>query len=214
MEKNKTLTIAEKVKACAMTLIGTGIFSQGTLYFKEQSNYNIPRILYPVYTTLGNKGLAVAMVILGLVLIYFGFTKWKNHGGKVITLGAITGFFLVLFFSILLLTGNKKTTSDDLIKASDERQSKGIEDMKAMEKPDFGDAAYDKLFDDFEVLLAKYKDANQNKDEKAVALLQKDFEAWGQQANILMQKLKTIPEKQQFSLYTGKLVMQWRDINP
>lgn len=35
MEKNKTLTVAEKVKVGAITLIGAGIFSQGTLYFRE-----------------------------------------------------------------------------------------------------------------------------------------------------------------------------------
>ena len=213
MEKNKTLTLAEKIKACAMTLIGTGIFSQGTLYFKEQSSYNIPRILYPVYTTLGNKGLAVAMIVLGLALIYFGFARWKNHGGKVVTLGAITGVFLVGFFSILLLTG-KKTTSDDLIKDSDERYSKAMEEMKTMERPDFDDAQYDKHFDNFESLLTKYKQANQAKDTTAVALLQKDFEAWNLQSNELMQKLEAIKDKQRMALYNGKLVMQWQAVNP
>jgi hypothetical protein len=101
MEKSKIVNMAEKVKAIAITFIGAGIFSQGTLYFKEQASYNIPRILYPVFELLGNKGLAVAMLILGLALLFWGYTKWKNFAGKagVFAVMAIASF--AIFFSIL-----------------------------------------------------------------------------------------------------------------
>lgn len=49
MENNKAIQTAERIKSAAIGFIGAGIFSQGTLYFQPQSNYNIPRILYPVF---------------------------------------------------------------------------------------------------------------------------------------------------------------------
>ncbi|WAC42585.1 hypothetical protein [Pedobacter sp. SL55] len=210
MENNKTVNLAEKAKAIAITLIGAGIFSQGTFYFKAQNSYNIPRILYPVFELLGHVGLAVAMLFLGLALVYWAYTKWKNGNGKPNIFGMIAVAAFGLFFAILLITGNKKTTTEELMKASEEARAKGIEKIQATDKPDFGIPEVDAHFAAFEKLLQEYKAAYKNENEHEMAAKQNAFIEWNKKSAELMQKLQTPEQKQQFSQYLGKLSMQWQ----
>lgn len=210
MENNKTISLAQKAKAVAITLIGAGIFSQGTFYFKEQNTYNIPRILYPVFELLGHVGLAVAMLILGLLLIFWAYNKWKNGNGKPSIFGIIVVAAFGLFFAILLLTSNKKTSAAELIKASEENKAKGIEKMQATDKPDFGIPEVDAHFAAFEKLFEEYKAAYKNENEHEIAAKQNAFIAWNKKSAELMQKLQTPEQKQQFAQYLGKLSLQWQ----
>ena len=104
MEENKTLIFLEKVKTLAIGLVGSGIFSQGLFYFKEQSSYNIPRILYPIYKLFGNKGLALGMLVLGIALLYFGYFRWKklqeNSNFYKISCSVFVILFVFLSFNI------------------------------------------------------------------------------------------------------------------
>ncbi|WP_231426398.1 hypothetical protein [Pedobacter sp. Leaf250] len=212
MEDNKTVQTAEKIKAAAMGFIGAGIFSQGTLYFRPQSSYNVPRILYPVFELLGNKGLAVAMIILGLLLLYFGFSKWKKFNGSLSVFSLIGGVSLALFFSILLLTGKKQQSTQEILNASNQDREKAIAGMQAMDKPDFGNKAIDNHFVIFEISLKHYKEAVLRKDDTAVEASQAAFAKWNERASALMLKLPTIAEKQQMALYVGKLNMKWQEV--
>jgi len=209
---NKTVSTAEKVKAIAIAFIGSGIFSQATFYFKEQASYNIPRILYPVFQLLGNKGLAIAMLILGLVLIFWGYKKWKNYDGKVGIFGLATVLSFVVFFSILFLTGNKKATSKTLIKTSEEKRQEGIEKMKAMDKPDFGNKEIDQYFADFNALIKERKEAVDNKDQNKIDSATVKYDTLSEKYPTLIQKLEKPEQKQQFALYNGKLSILWEEI--
>lgn len=212
MENNKTIGLAEKIKAIAITFIGAGIFSQGTFYFKEQSSYNIPRILYPVFELLGNKGLAVAMLILGLGLVYWGYSKWKKQDGKIGVFALIAVVSFATFFAILFFTGTKKTTTEELIKKSDETRAKGIEKMKEMDEPDLGNEEVRQHFANFEMLLQERKKAFNEKNQEAIKASDEAYRSWAVQSAPLIQKLTTPKEKQDFALYLGKLSMKWSDI--
>lgn len=211
MENNNTATIGEKIKAVAITFIGAGIFSQGTFYFQEQNSYNVPRILYPVFELLGNVGLAVAMLILGLALVYWGYTKWKNAGSKagIFALIAIAAF--AIFFAILFMA-NKPASSEELMQSSEENRQKGIEKMAAMDKPDFGNAEVEQQFAAFETLLQQRKKAFSDKNEQAIKASDEAYIKWTEQSAPLIQKLETPKQKQEFALYLGKLGMKWQEI--
>jgi len=211
MDSNRTVSIAEKIKAIAISFIGAGILSQGTIYFKAQTNYNIPRVLYPVFELLGNKGLAVAMLILGLLLILWAYTKWKNEGSKPGVFALITVLSFGIFFSILFFTG-KKATTEDLMRSSEERRAEGIEKMKAMEEPDFNNAEIKQHFANFNSLLKQREEATKNEDEVVQKKVDDDFNVWNEKSAVLIQKLETPVQKQQFALYLGKLSMQWQAV--
>lgn len=212
MENNKAANIGEKIKAVAITFIGAGIFSQGTFYFKEQASYNIPRILYPIFEFLGNVGLAVSMLILGLALVFWAYTKWKNTNGTTGIFGVVTLASFAIFFSILFFTGTKKTTTEELIKKSEENREKGIEKINSAEKPDFGNAEIEQHFSDFETILQQYKTAKKDKIEPAIVKAESDFMKWGEKSAVLIQTLKTPKEKQEFALYLAKLSMKWQEV--
>lgn len=212
MENNKTVNIAEKIKAIAITFIGAGIFSQGTFYFKEQSSYNIPRILYPVFEFLGNVGLAVAMLILGLTLVFWAYRKWKNSAGKSGIFGLVALASFGVFFSILFFTANKKVSTEELMKISEENRAKGIENIEAAEKPDFGKPEIDKHFKAFEILLKEYATAYKVENEHEIVVKESAYMDWNKDSAVLMQKLETPDQKQQFALYLGKLAMKWQGV--
>lgn len=212
MENNRIVYKVEKVKAGALAFIGAGFFSQGTIYFKEQSSYHIPRILYPFYKVFGHIGLAVAMLVLGLALIYWGYTKWKKHDGKMGVFGLIVVISLVVFFGILSFTGTKKTTTEELIKNSDETRAKGIEKMKEMDEPDLGNEDVKQHFANFNSILKQREHANKNEDQVAFVKSEDAFNAWNEKSAVLIQKLKTPEQKQQFALYIGKLTLKWQEV--
>lgn len=212
MEDNNRINSAEKVKAAAITFIGAGIFSQGTFYFKEQASYNVPRILYPVFKLLGNVGLAVTMLALGVALVYWGYTKWKNFAGKTGVFSIIAVASFVVFFSILFLTAPKKVSTVDLIKASDERRAKEIEKINSAEKPAFGKPEIDAHFASFEKLLQEYSIAFKNKNEQEISAKEKAYMDWSEKSAGLIQKLETPEQKQQFALYLAKLSMKWQEV--
>ncbi|KQN38967.1 hypothetical protein ASE92_06010 [Pedobacter sp. Leaf41] len=212
MENNKEIQTAEQLKSAAIGFIGAGIFSQGTLYFQPQSNYNIPRILYPVFIYLGNTGLAVTMVLLGLALLFFGLKKWMGHGGKIGLYALVSLASLALFFSILIFTGKKKTSTEELVKTSEENRQKGIEKINAMEKPDFGNPEVDQHFASFEILLQEYSTAFKNKSKAEIAAKEKAYMDWSSKSAGLIQKLNTPEQKQQFALYLAKLSMKWQEV--
>ena len=211
MENNNTANIGEKIKAVAITFIGAGIFSQGTFYFQEQNSYRIPRILYPVYELFGNTGLAISMLILGLALVYWAYSKWKSTGIKagIFAIVAIAAF--AIFFSILFFTG-KKATPEKLMQSSEESRAKGIEKINAAEQPDFGNPEVDAHFAAFEKLLQEYKAAKENKNAAEITAKETAFMDWNENSADLLQTLKTPAQKQQFALYLAKLSMKWQAV--
>lgn len=212
MEDNNRISFAEKVKAAAITFIGAGIFSQGTFYFKEQASYNVPRILYPVFKLLGNVGLAVTMLILGLALIYWGYTKWKKYAGKTGVFSLIVLASFAIFLSILFFTGKKKTSTEELMKTSEENRQKGIDKINAMEKPDFGNPEVDQHFAAFETLLQEYSTAFKSKNNAEIEAKESAYMDWSSRSAGLIQKLETPEQKQEFALYLAKLSMKWQEV--
>lgn len=211
MENNKTANIAERIKAIAITFIGAGIFSQGTFYFKEQSSYNVPRILYPIFELLGNVGLAVSMLILGSGLVFWGYARWKKAPARASVFGLITLASFAVFFSILFFTGNKRASPEELVKTADENSAKLIKKINAAEQPDFGKPEIDTHFAAFEILLKEYSTAFKNKNEQEIAVKERAYIDWNKNSTMLLQKLETPEQKQQFALYLSKLSMRWQE---
>lgn len=211
MENNNRINIAERIKAVAISFIGAGIFSQGTFYFKEQTSYNVPRILYPVFKLLGNVGLAVTMLILGLALVYWAYTKWKNTAAKPGVFGLIAVASFAIFFSILFFAG-KKATPEELAKSSEESRAKGIEKINSAEQPDFGKPEIDAHFDAFEKILKEYQAIYKSKNEQEIAAMESAYMSWSEKSAGLIQTLKTPKQKQEFALYLAKLSMKWQEV--
>ena len=97
MFKPKTVNIAQKVESLAFGFVGVFFFSMGTSYFQERFIYRMPTILTPVFNIFGNIGLAIALMIVGGGIIYYGYTKWKSASPKksiyliLATIGAVIG---------------------------------------------------------------------------------------------------------------------------
>ncbi|MCZ4245924.1 hypothetical protein [Pedobacter punctiformis] len=152
------------------------------------------------------------MIILGLGLLYFGFAKWKKNSGNAGIYGVIGLASLAVFFAVLLLAVNKKTSTADLMKKSEETRNKAIASIKEMDKPDFGNKEIDNHFTTFQTNLKQYKDAVAQKDTQAIKMKEEEYTKWNEQSVVLMQQLNTAEEKQKMALYLGKLGMEWQEI--
>jgi hypothetical protein len=115
---NKTLTILEQCKSIAIALVGAGMAGKGITYFSPRLSYDVPRILLPVFKILGNTGLAVSMLLLGLVLLTWSYFRWKKNNGKQVQWALIAGLLSVIIITGVYILGNKQTgitTATDLL---------------------------------------------------------------------------------------------------
>ena len=209
MEKEQLVKGAEKVKAFAMGLIGVCFASMGASYFEEQAVYRVPRILLPVYDTLGNVGLAVAMIILGLALIGYGYFKWKKYSQKGIIYLVLAAPALAI--GIYLATSFGAFKDKDERMSPDERRNAQIEDIRNMDKPDFKNEKIEKFLAEFDGLLQNYKAKIQAKDEEGINAAIEAHGEWLSRSAEIMSELKTGDEKYELSAYMAQLGLKWHD---
>jgi hypothetical protein len=213
MEENKTLHTINKIKALAIGFIGAGIFAQGVFSFKALPSYQVPRILSIVYDTFGHIGLAIGMVLLGGGLFFYGYSIWKKTGGKLMLFRLLIVLFMFVFAFIIFFTsksGSRIATADEM-KAAEENRLKGVDNMMQMDQPNFNNPEIDKFFSEFDGLYAKYEENTKSKDKAAIKQSQNDYVAWLTKSGTLMTNL-SIEQKQQMSLFVGKLNMKWQKL--
>ncbi|TDX86318.1 hypothetical protein [Epilithonimonas xixisoli] len=174
-QENKTLSIAEKVKALAMGLIGSFFFTWGLTYFQEQSEYRVPRILIPVFELFGNIGLAIGLLILGLGLMFFAYKKFTEYGGKPIIMLILLPVLVISSFMISKSTQNtdKRTTEE---KIESIREKANVQNDK-MERPKMDNQKANDFLDKREKLLAEMTKAKNSQDEATFKKLESQF--WG-----------------------------------
>lgn len=112
--KEATLISTEKIKSFAIAIIGAGIFSTGTTYFAEQSSYRVPRILFPIFEYFGNIGLAVGMIIMGVLLLYYSYRKFTKHKGKPFIIIAGQIMMIISFYLIISYDQSKTEPSIEI----------------------------------------------------------------------------------------------------
>lgn len=151
------------------------------------------------------------MLIFGLALIYWGYTKWKNFNGNIIVFAGIAVGSFALFFAILFAS-SKPANAKDLMKQADDNRAKDIEKINSAEKPDFGKPEVEKHFTDFETILQQYKKAKKEENEHAIVQAESDFMKWSENSAALIQKLDTPKQKQAFALYLAKLSVRWQEV--
>lgn len=206
-EKNKTLMTIEKVKAFAMAVVAAGIFSMGSTYFSEQASYRVPRILTPVFEILGNVGLAIGMLILGGILMYFAHKKFTENEGKPMIILVIQVIAILGFYGVIFSESSKTSTIED-IKASIERDRNKTQAIIAnSERPDIDNALVNTYLDKLEDLKTKFEKSVNEKNkiqfEECVAeydtLTTTDFAP-------VVKTLTGKPEYPDFAMYNAKVL--------
>ena len=207
MDKTKMATIAKKVEGLAIGFIGVCFFSMGTTYFQERLIYRMPRILTPVYDLLGPTALAIAMLLLGLGVIVWGFTRWKSAGGKKTLYLILAGVLLAV--GVFLANNGifEDSKSGDTMQRIEENQQEQIEKMKQAARPNLKNPNINKYFDDFDALYTQLENADSA--EEAEILNEKYLRLGEQTADLI----KQLENKQiyEFSLYNAKLMNRWYD---
>ena len=208
MEKEQIVTIAEKIKAFAMGFIGICFVSIGTTYFEEQAIYRVPHILLPIFNMLGNVGLAIGMILLGLSLIVFGFIKWKKFGQKVMLYPVIAISILALSIYLSFTADAFKDKSERL--TSEERRNAQIEKTRNMEKPKFKSEKVEKYFSEFDDIFEKYKENIQTGNEQEIIDSENAYMEWSSRSIEIIQEVKD-NEKTNFASYSAQLGIKWHD---
>ncbi|WP_114791170.1 hypothetical protein U0035_22300 [Niabella yanshanensis] len=108
VETNKSQAFLESVKNLAIALVGTGIAGKGITYFTPHFSYDVPRILLPVYEVFGPAGLAVGMVVLGVLLAACSFFRWVGSKRKPLQWILIVGIPALLIVAAVYATSAEK----------------------------------------------------------------------------------------------------------
>jgi hypothetical protein len=205
MEATKVTMIAKRVEGIAIGFIGVCFFSMGTTYFQERFIYRMPRILVPVYDLLGSTALAVAMLLLGIALIIWGFSIWKSAAGKsalyvaLAIIGLAAGAFLANY--------NFKS-SEDIMQEIDDSRQKQIEEVKQTARPNSKNPEIDRYFDEFDALYVRLEKNEVVAD--SVQQINDEFMHWMEKAGDLIRPLNG-DQIYKFSQYNAKLCIQWND---
>ena len=182
-------TIAEKVKSLAMGFIGSMFIALGFSYFSEQAYYRVPRILIPIYNLLGNTGLAIGLLILGAILLYVSYTKFKNNEGRPAIILTVLPLFIIFSFTITKWT--EKNNNPNPI-PSNETAGAATKENKDVIRPKLDHPLANTYLDQVELLIDKMSKAKEQKDDKTFEALETQyFELQNQLANIIPQLSKT-----------------------
>jgi hypothetical protein len=208
MDKEKGAVVAHKVRAVATGFIGVIFFGMGTSYFSERLIYRMPRILGPVFDLLGNVGLAVAMLILGGGLIWWGFSRWRAVEGKPSLYWILAALGIAV--SVILFNVNFKSSSE-MMQEQEQQVQEQIEEIRNTERPGFNNAGVDAYFDKFEELGGRFKENVAKGDQEAIAANEREFEELKATVADILQNLDD-DAKYDFSIYDAKLMIEWADI--
>ena len=202
MDKEKVVSVFRKIEAITIGAIGVFFIGYGITYFQEQSSYNVPRILYPVFATLGNVGLAIGMLILGGGLIYWGFTKWKSLADNkklywiIVAVGILVAIVLAKI-AVDIVASNK---SSDVTEETDKREL-GFKNSEAEEH-----------VANFETLYKRFEQSLQDNDEATQRDCEEEFRNWGFKTSEIFHRLKDTKEQTSFLRYCENLVKQYHNL--
>ena len=208
MEKERIVIVAEKVKSFAIGFIGICFTSMGATYFEEQAIYRVPRILLPIFNTLGNIGLAIAMIVLGVGLVMYGFAKWRKVSQKTLIYPIIAIPALAISVYLAFSVGAFKDKSERL--SGDEQRSEQIEAIKSMDKPDFKNEAVEKHLSEFDQIFDEYKKNVLAKNEQGIIDSEEKYMAWLSRASQVFQELDN-NGKSELATYMAQLAFKWND---
>jgi hypothetical protein len=212
MDKQKMVIIAKKVEALAIGFIGVWFFSYGTSYFKERFIYNVPRILIPVFNFFGNIGLAIGMLILGAVLIVYGFSKWKSVAKNKILYWIFAVTALAVGVTLANINFNKGK-SDKYMEELDKKREAQIEELRNSGDLNFKKPEVDAYIAEFNALYKRYEGiANQeNINQDTINEYENRLDSWRLKSVDIFAKLNN-DEKYELSRYIAKLSFQWYDL--
>jgi hypothetical protein len=211
MDKEKVAVVAHKVRAAAIGFIGVIFFGMGTSYFSERLIYRMPRILGPVFDLLGNVGLAVAMLILGGGLIWWGFSRWKAVEGKPSLYWALAALGIAVSVILFNVDLKPRKSSLEMMEEMEREHTEQIEEIRNTERPELNNAEADDYFDKFEELSGRFKENMAKGDQEAIATNEREFEEMKATVADILQNLDD-DAKYDFSLYDAKLMIEWADI--
>lgn len=205
-EKSTTLSTAEKIKSFAMGLIGSGIFSMGSTYFSPQAAYRIPRILLPVYELFGHTGLAIGMIILGAILMFFAYRKFTAHGGRSMYLLIFLVIAVLGFYGIIFATGSKSATTGAVKTSLENNEKRKQEKIASAGRPDMNSKLANTYLDNLEALEKKFEQAVNEKNKPAFDECEKEYITLVDEFGNIAKEIGTKPEYGAFAMYNARIL--------
>lgn len=212
MDNNKIISIADKVKAFGAGLVGVCFFSIGSTYFEERLVYRLPRILIPVLDMFGNIALAIAMLVLGMAFIYYGFVIWKKASGKLWLYSTIAVVALIAGVALALSNDvRSEETSDKILHEMENNRQEQIDAVKNSGDLNFTNANVEKHIATFDNIYEQYKRAAEQNDEEGIKKGQDRYMEWAQGTALLMTELNN-DQKSDLARYLAKLSIKWSEV--
>jgi len=189
-----------------MGFIGAFFLALGVSYFREQSSYRIPRILLPVYEFLGNIGLAIGLLILGGILLYYAYIKFKKYSGRPVIMLIVLPLFTLLAFGLNTFFNNNQSGYS----AQNRQATKQVGNAN---RPELNNEKAEKYLDKLENLFAEMTKAKERADENRFKLLETQFLDLDTELAIIipeMAKTDQYPSFIQYNAYVSNKINKMR----
>lgn len=201
--QNKTQSTAEKVKAFAMGFIGALFFTLGISYFKEQAQYKVPRILVPVLELFGHIGLAIGLLILGAILIFLSYLKFKKHGVKPLVILIVLSLTVTSIFTVFKLIEYSDFSKN---KIKEERLKQELYNkVENAERPKLNNQNANEHLDKMEFILQEMTKSKEQNDDAKFKTLDKEYLALNQDLATIIPELSKTDKYQAFIMYRAGL---------
>ena len=211
MGKEKVISVAEKAKASAMAFIGICFFSIGTTYFEERLVYRLPRIFIPILELFGNVALAIAMLVLGLAFIYWGYAKWKKFSDKSATFLILSAVGLLVGVVLAIGADFYKSDPDKIMDNIEQRRQEQIDEIKNSGELNFQNENVDKHVAAFDSIYKKYEQETRGGNEAGIQECWEKYMKWTEGTADLMEELD-VDQKVELARYLAKLAIKWSEV--
>jgi len=189
-ETNNRQALGEKIKSFAFGLLGAIFTTMGVTYFKEQASYNVPKILYPVFKLFGNVGLAIGLIVLGLIFIIVAYRKFVKHNGKPAVIIVAIAIFVGLGATIGVLSDK-----NGLINSNNTAENT-VDKVNNAVRPKLDNQKANSYLDNIERIAAEMQKAKESNDNE---LFKKLDEEYLQSRNVLTEIIQEIYKEKIYS---------------
>lgn len=206
--------IAEKIQSFAMGFIGSMFIALGFSYFSEQASYRIPRILLPIYNLLGNVGLAIGLLILGAILLFASYSKFKRNARRPTAILIILPLFVIFSLVITHLFENKGKNDTGQLNPTNQK-SHNTDSIKEETRPTLDNVQANEYLDQVERIVQEMSKSKAQKDDKAFEQLESQyFELTSKLSNIIPDLSKTdkYPAFAHYNAYLANKINKMRGL--
>ncbi len=159
----------------------------------------------PVYEYFGNVGLAIGLLILGGILMFWAFSKFKKFQGKPLIMLISLGFFITLAFVLQKISEKPNSVTEQTTSSIESK-------ISSAKRPKIQNSKGNIYLDKLEQLLNEFKTSKQSGDTTTLKKVEEEYNQFKIDNTTIYVDMANDSQYQEFALYNANLIKQIDEI--